>query len=33
MELALKIRNAKTDVGRISLKYKENPDIYTVYHY
>lgn len=32
-EVALKIRNAKTDTGRISLKDKGNPDVCTVYQY
>lgn len=32
-EVDLKIRNAKTDAGRISLKDKGNPDICTVYQY
>lgn len=32
-EVAIKIRNAKTDTSRISLKDKGNPDVCTVYQY
>jgi tryptophanyl-tRNA synthetase len=32
-EVALKIRNAKTDTNRISLRDKGNPDVCTVYQY